>query len=92
MQFNFQEKKNTMVITTKNILERKKEIILVSHDEDDGMWEFLDGDDVEEEQAVIVSLFEVFKLDETIGELYDLPIGWIAVREGIDSQWERYVN
>ena len=56
MNYNFVDEKNTMVITTKNIVNKKKSILLVSHDEDDGMWEFLDGDDVKEEDAMIVSL------------------------------------
>ena len=85
MNFNFSEAKNTMVITT-------KDIVLVSHDEDDGMWEFLDGEDVKEENAVIVSLDEIVEIDDTLNELYDLLLGYIAYRENKGAEWIREDN
>lgn len=92
MEYKFMDDKNTMVITTKDILERKKDILFVSHDEDDGMWQFLDGDDVLEEQAVIVSLHEMVGIDDTINILHDLPLGWIAYREKVNLDWIRCEN
>ena len=65
-----------MVMTTKDIIKGQKNIILVSHDEDDGMWEFLDGDEVNEENAAIVSLAEIVNIDNTINDLFDLPLGF----------------
>lgn len=92
MEFKFSDDKNTMVITTKNIIQKKKDIKLVSHDEDDGMWEFLDGEEVDEKSAAIVSLFEMVLIDNSINELFDLPLGWIAYRENRNLEWTRSIN
>ena len=92
MNYNFVDEKNTMVITTKNIVNKKKSILLVSHDEDDGMWEFLDGDDVKEEDAMIVSLFEIVQLDSTVNQIADLRLGWISYRDSIQNEWIKQKN
>ena len=92
MNYNFIDEKNTMVITTKKIINKEKSILLVSHDEDDGMWEFLDGDDVKEEDAIVVSLFEMVHLDSTVNQIADLPLGWIAYRDNIHSKWLKQKN
>lgn len=92
MEYKFLDDKNTIAITTKKIVSRQSEILLVSHDEDDGMWEFLDGEDVCEENAIVVSMFEMSQIDESINELYDLPLGWIAYRENKTTEWIRKLN
>ena len=71
MEYKFLDDKNTMAITTKGIVSGQRDILLVSHDEDDGMWEFLDGEDVSEENALIVSMSEMVQIDESINKLYD---------------------
>ena len=78
-----------MVITTKKIMNKESSILFVSHDEDDGMWEFLDGNDVNEKEAVIVSLFEIVQIDMTINQIADLPLGWIAYRENVHNKWNK---
>ena len=92
MEYKFLDDKNTIAITTKKIVSGQSDILLVSHDEDDGMWEFLDGEDVCEENAVVVSMFEMSHIDESINELYDLPLGWIAYRENKTTEWIRKLN
>lgn len=92
MNYDFLDEKNTTVISTKKIMNKESSIMLVSHDEEDGMWEFLDGDDVNEEDAMIVSLFEIVQIDETINQIADLPIGWIAYRENVFSKWVKQIN
>lgn len=92
IKYDFLEDKSTMVITTKNIIAHAKDITLVSHDEDDGMWEFLDGDEVNEKNAVIVSLFEIIMLDDSINELCELPLGWVAYRNNKNEKWKRHIN
>lgn len=39
--------------------------------------------------AMLVSLRLVFGIDPTIGELFDLPVGWEAERSGIGEPWRR---
>ncbi len=40
VEYKFLDAKNTMAITTRRIVSGKSDILLVSHDEDDGMWDF----------------------------------------------------
>ncbi len=92
MEYKFLDDKNTMAITTKKIVSGQSDILLVSHDEDDGMWEFLDGEDVCEENALVVSMSEMVQIDESINKLYDLPLGWVAYRESKTTEWIRTPN
>ncbi len=85
----FADNENVMVITTKNIIEEKAPILSVWHDSDDGMWQFLDSSDVNEEDAVLVSLEEIVNLDISISEVSDLPLGWVAWREAKDGIWKK---
>lgn len=85
----FEDVKNVMVMTTKNIMKKNKRIIYVSHDNEDGMWQIQDGSDVEMDDAMLASLEEVIALDSTLMELNNLPIGWIAWRNTKDSVWKR---
>lgn len=87
MKYNFREAKNTMVITTKKIIKGENRILLVSHDEDDGMWEFLDGTEIREEDAAIVSLHEIVTLDSSVNDISYLPLGSIAYRNNITDSW-----
>ena len=84
----FEEHGKTMVITTKDIILGLKPILLVSHDFEDGMWEFLDGEELDENEACIVSLDEILKLDGSLRSLHDLPLGWIAYRNSINDSWK----
>lgn len=63
----------------------------VSHDEDDGGWQFLSRASgmPKIENALLVGLQEVVVTDHRLLELADLPIGWCAWRDKIDGQWHR---
>ena len=88
MNWLFDDKKTTMVITTKRIINKLAPISIVTHDRDDGMWQFLDKGELTEEIAAIVSLEEIILLDESLMILYDLPLGWIAEKHSGGS-WVR---
>jgi hypothetical protein len=91
-KWRFADSPNVMVITTKNIMYNKNQILSVYHDFDDGMWQFLDGTDVTEEEAAIISLEEIIEIDDSIIELSNLPLGWSAWRISKDSEWNRQRN
>ncbi|MGE5405405.1 MAG: hypothetical protein ACM3PP_10770 [Candidatus Saccharibacteria bacterium] len=88
----FQDSKDVMVITTKQVVLAGKPILYVSHDLDDGMWQFHDGSDVSEDDAMILSLEEIVSIDESILILADLPLGWCAWRETGSNPWRRQKN
>ena len=86
----FEDPKNVAVFTTKQVLQLRQPILHVSHDEDDGAWQFHAGaQHVSAEDAMIVALEEMVEHDATICELADLPCGWIAEREGLGRTWKR---
>jgi hypothetical protein len=76
------------VFTTRQIVERAEPILHVTHDSDDDAWQFL-GREAREEDAKIIALHEVVELDLSVLQLADLPPGWHAWRDSIDSPWER---
>mgnify|MGYP000806624111 CR=1 FL=1 len=72
MKFPFYDAPNTATITCCHILENGEPILYVSHDEDDGMWQFLCGKAHETDEAKLVSLKSVFDLDNSVGILKDM--------------------
>ncbi|AJA46850.1 hypothetical protein CPAST_c07500 [Clostridium pasteurianum DSM 525 = ATCC 6013] len=83
----FSDEPNVMVITTRNIINNINPILSVWHDEEDRMWQFLDGTDVNEEDAMIVSLEKIVDIDNSVEEVSNLPLGWVAWREQKGSAW-----
>jgi hypothetical protein len=80
MTWPFDDPQNVAVFTTKQIIEKQKPILFVSHDEEDGAWQFHDGDLTSSEDARIVSLLQIVTIDPSIMDLADLPYGWEASR------------
>ncbi|MCA8919204.1 MAG: hypothetical protein KDB32_09000 [Planctomycetes bacterium] len=64
-------------------------VLLVTHDDGDGAWQFHYGGDVEDVDAMIVALASVLKLHPELSELADLPYGWKAERESPEHPWVR---
>lgn len=62
----------------------------MSHDEDDGAWQFhsIDGAPMESD-ARLVLLKNIVERDLTVAELADLPCGWIAWRDTEEAAWQR---
>ena len=87
MKYPFEAPENTAVITCCHITENYADILYVSHDEDDGIWQFLCGESHNSRDARIVSLGEVFSLDNTIFPLGEMPCGYVAQRKSKDSNW-----
>ena len=76
----FADPPNFATLTTDAILRGREWIARVSHDADDGAWQFLPSGGFEMEETMLVSLHHLFKKDPTIGDLADLPLGWRAWR------------
>jgi hypothetical protein len=85
----FADARKTAVFTTQDIIEEGKPILLVTHDQDDGVWQFHTGGIVPASEAKVVALYEIIFRDPSIVELADLPLGWSAVRDSITSPWKR---
>jgi hypothetical protein len=85
----FDQPPNCAVISLRSIVFGGVPILHVTHDADDHGWQFLDGRDVAMDDAAVVSLEEIVRLDQTVVEVADLPPGWIAWREAKSALWLR---
>ena len=86
-KYPFAETADTACIICKHIINGEQPILFVSHDEDDGMWQFLCGGSHETEDAKVAALGEVFEFDSSIGELAEMPCGYYATRDKADCDW-----
>src|SRR5271157_3619749 len=87
--WRFADPQDTVVVTLERILRGDSSLVLVTHDAEDGGWQFLDGEHVFEEDGAIVLLGEMVQFDPSLLELADLPAGWCAWREAADRPWQR---
>lgn len=85
----FIDGRNAAVFTTRDIVEEGKPILLVTHDQDDGAWQFYTRKTVPASEGKVVALDEIIFRDPSIVRLADLPLGWSAIRDTITSPWKR---
>ena len=85
----FEDPPNTAALTTSDVLEANAPILLVTHDADDGTWQFLPGRAVSTSEGRVVGLGEICGRDPSLLELADLPEGWRAWRERVGAEWQR---
>ncbi|MGA3268971.1 MAG: hypothetical protein ABSE16_19400 [Verrucomicrobiota bacterium] len=89
-EWPFAEPKSVAVFTTTQVMRLRQPVLHVSHDDEDGAWQFHTGaQQVSAGDAMIVALSEMVEHDPTICELADLPCGWFAERESIGGSWKR---
>lgn len=89
VEWPFDDPPNVAVITTRQILSKDAPILFVSHDEEDGGWQFHTDENVSESDARIVSLHFVVSRDSSLKQLADLPLGWVATRSSVAAPWQR---
>ena len=87
--WRFTEPENQAVITLRQILSDGEPILHVTHDLEDGGWQFLGWGDAKEEDAKVVALRTIVRLDPSVQELADLPPGWHAWRRAANEPWQR---
>ena len=89
-QWAFTDMPSTAVYTSRDVIEQREPVLLVTHDQDDGTWQFCAGPTVPDKDARIAALAEIVCSDPSVIELADLPRGWIAVRGSITTPWQRH--
>lgn len=89
--WKFKDLPNTAAITNNKIINKLSWIGYVSHDINDGSWQFLENNNEKPdiEAAVVVSLQNIAELDPSIIELANLPLGWFAWRDSNQAKWQR---
>jgi hypothetical protein len=64
-------------------------VTYVSHDAEDGPWQFL-GDSMSDGGGPVISCFHhPIDHDPSLAELADLPLGWYAERGRVGEPWTR---
>jgi hypothetical protein len=89
LDWPFPDPPNLATITVRQIVHGGQPSLLVSHDADDGCWQFLTGGEFEVEDGMVVSLQGMIQRDPSLTELAALPRGWRAWRERPDDPWQR---
>lgn len=89
VEFPFADEPNTACFTCCHVLDEKKPILYVSHDED-GDWQFLCGGMHKDEDVRIVSLASILSIDETMSAFAKLDYGQCAESENVTSDWIIY--
>jgi hypothetical protein len=88
MAKQFEDAPTTACITTVKVLAGAP-ILLVTHDEDGGDWQFLCGTTNAPADGRIVCLADMVARDPTLLDVADLPLGWRADRERVGGEWTR---
>lgn len=86
----FKEPANTACVMCKHILREHLPILYVSHELDDGTWQFLCNvrdHDFENNDFALVALHTARDLDPAIDQIADLPLGFIATRTVAGHPW-----
>lgn len=90
-EWPFSEPENVAAISTVQVFRRGFPILRVTHDAD-GDWQILCGTTSDSEDGIVVCLGCAYQHDKSIGELADLPPGWFAWRESVESPWLREIR
>ncbi len=89
-EFKFSDTENKAVFTCNHVTDKKSPILYVEHDSE-GDWQFLCGkNDHTEKNAKVISLKQVVELDNTLNDLYEMPIGIGAERINIGEKWNPF--
>ena len=84
--FKFYEEKNLGVYTTSDVL-KGVPVLYVYHNED-GDWQFHSSAEPDINDAQLVCLEEIIKLDPSLNDVYHLQYGWRAWRKKAGADWE----
>jgi hypothetical protein len=88
-EWPFDQPPDCAVITLRPIVFDGAPILHVTHDREDHGWQFLSLEGAREEDACVVSLAEIVRLDPTVMQVADIPPGWRAWRHSASSPWVR---
>lgn len=88
--WSFSDPPNTAVFTSKEILVGREWVYYVTHDEEDGAWQFhARNGPATDPDAAVAGLKTMLEIDPSLAQLADLPLGWCAWREERNAAWQR---
>jgi hypothetical protein len=87
--WKFSDPPHTRVFLSETVHKGTEPVTYVSHDIEDGAWQFL-GDSMSDGGGPVISCFHhPIDRDRSLVELADLPLGWYAERAKVGEQWIR---
>ena len=91
--YRFKESKNTACFVCDHVMKKDRPILFVCHDKEDSYWQFLCGQsDHSDENIKLISLEEVTLIDESVNDLFEMPLGVCAEREKVGANWKPFRN
>lgn len=80
---------NTAVFTTHFVITQDRPITYVTHELEDGAWQFFSDDEFEkfEDVSMIVGLQEIIDKDSSLLQIADLAPGYMATRKSKSDSW-----
>jgi hypothetical protein len=89
-EWKFSDPPHTTAYLSQTVHDGSEPVTYVSHDSDDGAWQFLGNSMSEGGGPLISCLHHPIGRDASLKELHDLPLGWAAERDSPGSPWKRY--
>jgi hypothetical protein len=86
--WKFPDPPHARVFLSETVHKGTETVTFVSHDADDGAWQFL-GDSMSDSGGVISCFHHPIDRDPSLAELADLPLGWYAERDKVGEPWTR---
>ena len=87
--WKFLDPPHTRVFLSETVHNGTEQVTYVSHDAEDGAWQFL-GDSMSDGGGPVISCFHhPIDHDPSLAELADLPLGWYAERAKVGEPWTR---
>jgi hypothetical protein len=87
--WKFSDDPHTRVFLSETVHNGTEPVTYVSHDAEDGAWQFL-GDSMSDGGGPVISCFHhPIDRDPSLAELADLPVGWYAERPAAGEPWSR---
>ena len=87
--WKFLDDPHTGVFLSETVHKGTEPVTYVSHDTDDGAWQFLGASMCDGGGPVLSCFHHPIDRDPSLTELSDLPLGWYAEREGVGEPWTR---
>lgn len=88
-KWKFPDDPHTRAFLSETVHNGTEDVTYVSHDEEDGAWQFL-GDSMSDGGGPVIScLHHPIDRDPSLAELADLPQGWYAERAKVGEPWMR---
>ena len=83
----FDQSPNCASITLKKVINKTAPILHVVHDLEDHGWQFLGLEQPKEEDAAVVGMETILKIDPSVEEVAHIPPGWRAWRKSKETAW-----